>query len=257
MEKEKAILVLVDGMRPDGLTSCGSDYVGTLLKESRYTLAARTVMPSVTLPCHMSLFHGVPPERHNVLTNTFIPPVRPIDGLCERLTAAGKQCAFFYDWAELRDLTRPDSLAYAQMFNLHRTENPDDKVAAAAESVLRREKIDFAFVYLGETDAAGHDSGWMTEPYFDRVRNAVRLIRHMIETLGDKYTIVITADHGGHARMHGTDCDEDMTIPLLLRGKRFPAGEMAAPASILDIAPTIAALLGAQPAPEWEGKSLL
>ena len=51
MEKEKAILVLVVGMRPDGLTGCGSDYVGTLLKESRYTLAARTVMPSVTLPC--------------------------------------------------------------------------------------------------------------------------------------------------------------------------------------------------------------
>ena len=122
------------------LTGCGSDYVGTLLKESRYTLAARTVMPSVTLPCHMSLFHGVPPERHNVLTNTFIPPVRPIDGLCERLTAAGKQCAFFYDWAELRDLTRPDSLAYAQMFNRHRTENPDDKVAAAAESILRQEE---------------------------------------------------------------------------------------------------------------------
>ena len=46
---------------------------------------AQTVMPSVTLPCHMSLFHSVAPDRHGILTNTYTPQVRPINGICEQL----------------------------------------------------------------------------------------------------------------------------------------------------------------------------
>ena len=34
-----------------------------------------------------------------------------------------------------------------------------------------------------------------------------------------------TADHGGHDRTHGTDSPEDMTIPFIIKGKDFKAGE--------------------------------
>ncbi len=57
---EKVILILIDGMRPDALVECGNDYVECLKKESSYTFDARSVFPSVTLPCHISLFHSVP-----------------------------------------------------------------------------------------------------------------------------------------------------------------------------------------------------
>ena len=50
---EKVILVLVDGMRPDGMMGCGNPFAEKLIKESTYSLKAQTVMPSVTLPCHM------------------------------------------------------------------------------------------------------------------------------------------------------------------------------------------------------------
>ena len=61
---EKVILILTDGMRPDALTSCGHPFVEKMKEMSTYTLGARTVMPSITLPCHMSLFHSVDPARH-------------------------------------------------------------------------------------------------------------------------------------------------------------------------------------------------
>ena len=108
---KKVLLILVDGMRPDGLLGCGNAFADTLLEHAQYALDAQTVMPSVTLPCHMSLFHSVTPERHGILTNTYVPQVRPVRGLCEVLRAAGKTCAFFYNWEELKDLSRPDSLA--------------------------------------------------------------------------------------------------------------------------------------------------
>ncbi len=81
---KKAILVLVDGMRPDALRACGNPGVEEMLAGSTYTLEGRTVMPSVTLPCHMSLFHSVDPDRHGVTTNVYTPQVRPVEGLVGR-----------------------------------------------------------------------------------------------------------------------------------------------------------------------------
>ena len=88
---EKVILVLVDGMRPDGLLQCGHPFVDTLRKNATVYLQAQTVNPSVTLPCHMSLFHSVDPERHGITTNTYIPQVRPLEGLVDRLDNHGRQ----------------------------------------------------------------------------------------------------------------------------------------------------------------------
>ena len=77
----KVMLVLIDGMRPDSLPAVDHPFYHELLKTSRYSLRMQTVMPSVTLPCHMSLFHSVTPERHGILTNTYVPQVRPVNGL--------------------------------------------------------------------------------------------------------------------------------------------------------------------------------
>ena len=79
----KVILISVDGMRPDSLKYV--PLAGKFMEKSSYTLCARTVFPSVTLPCHMSMFHSVGPERHGVTTNIFTPQVRPINGLAEQL----------------------------------------------------------------------------------------------------------------------------------------------------------------------------
>jgi phosphopentomutase len=78
----------------------------------------------------------------------------------------------------------------------------------------------------------------------------------VIEKFGDEYTVIITADHGGHDRMHGTDMPEDMTIPMFYIGKDFEPGRELSGISILDIAPTIAKVMGLLPEKEWEGKAL-
>ena len=116
---KKVILISIDGMRPDGVQKCGNPFVEELKKISSYTFNARTVEPSVTLPCHMSLFHSVTPSRHGILTNTYVPQVRPINGLFERVSQSGGTCAFFYGWEPLRDVARPGSLKWANYTNAY------------------------------------------------------------------------------------------------------------------------------------------
>ncbi|MBQ8955017.1 MAG: alkaline phosphatase family protein [Clostridia bacterium] len=255
---KKVILILVDGMRPDAIPACGSDYAPRLLAESACALDAATVFPSVTLPCHMSLFHSVDPDRHGIVTNTYVPQVRPIEGLVERLDRAEKKCAFFYTWEELRDLTRPDHLACAVTLNLHKARGTDQAITAAAIDYINRESPDFLFLYLGETDeVGGHDAGWMSETYMGCVKNALDCVRRVRQGVPADYDIILLADHGGHDRGHGTDRPEDMTIPIILNGPSFAPGQAVKGASIKDVAPTIAEMLGASPAREWEGRSLL
>ena len=82
-------------------------------------------------------------------------------------------------------------------------------------------------------------------------------IEKLMNELGDEYTYIITADHGGHDRTHGTDMPEDMLIPVIIKGKDFDPEKVLENVNIMDIAPTVANLLGVQPDGEWEGKSLI
>ncbi len=254
---EKVILILIDGMRPDAMLECKNPFVKEILSLSSYTLNAQTVMPSVTLSCHFSLFHSVKPERHGITTNIYTPQVRPIDGLVEKLYEAGKKCAFFYTWGELRDLCRPGKLHHSEFLNINSYENADSDITDRAIKYINEENPDFTFLYLGQTDEiGGHGFGWMSEKYLECINNAFSCIKRVYENAYESYNIIIMADHGGHDRTHGEDIKEDMTIPVIMYGKSFEKGKEIGDASILDITPTIATLLNVPYAKEWEGKSL-
>lgn len=255
---EKVILISIDGMRPDGLKACGNPYLDTLTAEGSYTFDAKTVFPSVTLPCHLSMFHSVPPERHGTLSNDFQKPVRPVNGIFEQVKGAGKKSAMYYGWEPLRDIGRAGSLVASEYINAYSFDYVDEMLTARALDYVKLAKPDFVFLYMVDTDEkGGHDCGWMSEGYLERIRLAISNVKRVIDEIGDEYTVIITADHGGHARGHGTDMAEDMTIPMIFRGKAFEGGKELKDVSILDIAPTVASLMELNVPREWEGKSLI
>ena len=253
----KVVLILLDGMRPDALD--GIPLVEELKKTASYTLEADTVFPSVTLPCHMSLFHSVDPGRHGITTNTYMPQVRPIRGLCEVLKQGKKKNAMFYTWEELRDLARPDSIAFGCYCAGHYEtyEEADLHAVELFRDYVPKYQPDFTFLYFGLTDMVGHTSGWMSEHYLSAMKESWEKAAKAIAALPDDWTVIITADHGGHDRTHGTEMSEDMTIPMFYIGKAFPAGKRFEGGSILDITPTIAKVMGIAPADEWEGTPVI
>lgn len=253
---EKVILIMVDGMRPDGLVDSGHPVVKHLMESSSYTLTGRTVMPSVTLPCHMSLFHSVDPQRHGILTNTYVPMVRPITGLADQLNRYDKKCAAFYTWDALRDLTQPHTWAMSVMINEKQNYRPDKRIAEFAVDYIEQEKPDFVFFYLGDTDNEGHDFGWMSQRYVQTIYKAMDIVQDILEKFGDEYTVILLADHGGHDRIHGLDIPEDMTIPLFFRGNNFEKGYKLGSVSIKDVAVTVADIMNVPKVKEWEGRSL-
>ena len=82
----------------------------------------------------------------------------------------------------------------------------------------------------------------------------------------DDALVVVTSDHGEglwthSARGHGEDLfDEQLRVPLIVslpRALAAPARSVAAPVSLVDVAPTIAEVAGIARPPSYQGDSLL
>lgn len=253
-----AVYISTDGMRPDAMTAARTPHLRAVMEGGSYTLAGRSVMPSVSLPCHMSIFHSVPPERHGTLVNTYTPMARPVPGLIDVLHHAGKRSASFYSWEPLRDVSRPGRLSVSALTAYERNpEVADHRTVQTARPYLESGDFDFVFLYMATIDEVGHDFGWMSRRYLEQVEEVDRLVGQVLEAVSDDTVVVIHSDHGGHDRGHGTDSDEDMTIPWMATGPGIRRGfEIERRVSLLDTAPTIARILGVEPSPLWEGRAV-
>ena len=67
------------------------------------------------------------------------------------------------------------------------------------------------------------------------------------------YSIIVTADHGGHEYSHGTDDVRDVTIPWIAWGRGVETGEIESAIDTTDTAATVLWLLGVAPPREWDG----
>ena len=254
---KKVILISIDGMRPDGLKAAGNPFLEYLEKNCTYTYTGSSADPSVTLPCHYTMAHSVSPQRHGILTNTYVPEVRPVVGIFDKVSMFGGVSAFFYGWDPIRDIAKPGAFKFTTHIQAYMSESVDTELTDEALRVIGERKPDLAFLYLVDTDdKGGHDNGWMTDEYLRRVSIAIDNTKRIFDAFGDEYSIIIMADHGGHDRSHGTTMPEDMTIPFFFYGEDFEKGKEINGISLLDIAPTIAKLLGIPPEKEWEGKSV-
>ncbi|MBE7467578.1 MAG: hypothetical protein DPW09_18725 [Anaerolineae bacterium] len=250
------VFILIDGVRPDAIEAANCPHLIRLLRRSAFTLKATSVLPSITLPCHMSIFHSVPPARHGVTTNDWQPMARPLPGLVEQAHAAGRRCAFFHNWEPLRNLNAPGSLTFSYFRdNVYSDPDGDRIIAEAAARYITTDQPDFVFVYLGTVDTAGHRHGWMSSEYLAQLERVDGALGTLLAALPADSAILLQSDHGGHERTHGSDSPEDMTIPWLVAGpgirRDYPIKSRV---SLLDTAPTLARLLGISPHREWEGR---
>jgi predicted AlkP superfamily pyrophosphatase or phosphodiesterase len=257
----KIALILVDGMRPDGLTQANTPTFKRLIENGAFTFKAQSVLPSWTLPCITSLILGVDPFTHGTLTNNFGSNAWDVPGLIDLLHDAGYKTGSFTNWEQLRDLSRPGALDLSVCINTGESRDlavgeSDRTLISIASMALRQQPLDFVFLYLGSVDTAGHMHGWMSPEYIHAIENADLCVRHFLAELPRDTAVFITADHGGIGKSHGSDSQEELTIPFLISAGDVPPGEIGTPVSILDIAPTIAACAGILPPPQWEGKAL-
>lgn len=255
------VIVSIDGLRADAIASTRTPHLTALMREGAYSLDARTIAPSRTLPSHASMLTGVPPAVHGITWNddrvdeTGLVPVPTVFAVANE---AGLRTAAFFGKAKFRHLVLPGSL---DAYSLPRFEagivlSPD--LLPRVERYLRRERPDLLFVHLADPDFMGHAVGWNTVGYRWAVRRADaavgRLRAALRRTYGDDVVMIVTADHGGEGRDHGENRPGDETIPWIAAGPGVTPGEIDAPIRTYDTAATALAVLGIPVPDGWSGR---
>jgi arylsulfatase A-like enzyme len=116
------------------------------------------------------------------------------------------------------------------------------------------------FVHFSDPDEYGHASGWMSHAYLRGVHASDQCLAAVLAAidasgLGDDTLVIVTADHGGHDRLHaGARRAIDRTIPWIVRGPGV-AGDtvLDADVSTMDTAATALAALGLPMPPTMAG----
>lgn len=256
----KVILTVIDGCRLDACEQATTPNLDRLRAEGFFA-RARSVIPPLTLPVHFSIFSGLTPVNHGVLTNTASPaPSRAAVGLIDWAKIHGLSTAALYNWEHLRNLSTPGSLDYALCLDCGEDENTDDRLTTAALDLIRSAAPDFIFLYLGRLDAIGHAHGWMSAEYLDGLEEADTQVGRVMDLVfesrpEDGYHLVVLSDHGGEGNNHEEPLAQVLTVPWLAAGPDLVRGvEADGEISLLDAAPTLARLLELPPLPGRQGR---
>jgi predicted AlkP superfamily pyrophosphatase or phosphodiesterase len=267
---DHVVIISLDGLRPDAIAKFGAKNLLRLMREGSYTLSAQTILPSKTLPSHTSMLTGVDADEHGITWNTDETDehghvdVPTVFGLAK---TAGFQTAAFFSKTKFHHLEAPATLDHVRSpkGGLLTGRWSAERTAGYVEHYLENaaNTPNLIFVHIGEPDYAGHLYGWMSRTYGDAVRQADKAVGEVLDEADDRfghdnYTVIVTADHGGHGKEHGSSDSRDTTIPWIVWGKGVKAGAVL-PAGIrtMDTAATALWMLGVSAPEGWVGRPVL
>jgi predicted AlkP superfamily pyrophosphatase or phosphodiesterase len=259
---DQVILVSVDGLRPDAVSTlgeAGAPNFYRLRREGASTGNARADNDwTVTLPNHTGMVTGrrvVGPSGHGWTVNT-----DPFPGVNLHRNR-GRYVASVFDVAHDHGF-RTGIYASKSKFSLYDTsydgrsgapdttesDNGRDKIDAfvanentaelltAFVAAMVAKSFDFAMLHFRDPDTAGHATNWdlaSGSGYLRAVQHVDGLLGQLLDTiqktasLNGHTWIVLTADHGGvlgTIRHDINDSPEDYTIPFMVWGPGVPAG---------------------------------
>ena len=266
-----AVIVSWDGGKPSVIRQLVAEgklpTVRSLLAEGSYSWTAKTVIPSSTLPSHTSMVTGVTVQKHGVTWND---KFREEEGyvkvptIFELAKRIGLKTAMVVSKSKLRQFAKPGTLDAEKVVS-----GDALKVAEEAVRVLEQIKPNLLLVHFTDPDSAGHSYGWGNEKkgvppsqeFLEALKRCDEATGKIVAALKrnglwQQTLLILTADHGGHDKTHGTADPEDVNIPWIAAGglaeKR---GELRREIRTMDTAATALAALGIQ-VENWDGKPI-
>lgn len=258
------MVVSIDGLRPDAIEAYGMKTLQGLMERGSSTLEARTIFPSMTLPSHTSMLTGRTPDAHGITFNlaTDGKGIVAVPTIFELAREAGLHTAAFYSKAKFRHLDRPGSYDHRQMPTRNYFGWMAGRTAGDAIRYMRHHEPNLLFIHIGEPDYAGHAIGWMGSVYGMAVRRADDALERIVDAANDTWgrdgwTLIVTADHGGSGRDHGSESEHDTRIPWLAYGPGVAPGAELSGVRTMDTAATVLWLLGVPVPAELDGRPVL
>jgi len=210
-EVETVLVVSIDALHPDALSEKTSPTLYALMRLGRYNLAGESVDPPKTLIAHTAMMTGLTPEENGKRDNDWKPgqPQVARETLFDDARRRGFRTAYFYAKQKLgyllSDAVNEHALARDDGIDLART-------------FFRKSGKRFVFLHVSGLEDAGTDSGWLSRDYLEELTDIDAALVPLLAEVGKRgtYLVVVTSDHAGHERQHGTSHSDDFKLPLII-----------------------------------------
>ncbi len=242
--------------------------VKALIAEGSYSWTAQTIVPSSTLPSHTSMVTGVTMQKHGVTWND---KFREEEGfvkvptIFELAKKAGLKTAMVVSKSKLKQFAKPGTLDAEEYVRGDALE-----VAKVAVKVIEQVKPNLMLVHFADPDSAGHGYGWGNEKegvppsqeFLESLQKCDKATGEIVNALKrngqwQQALVIVTADHGGHNKTHGSSDPEDVNIPWIAAGGLAARnGELKRQIKTMDTAATALAALGIKVPNDWDGKPI-
>ncbi|MFM7322191.1 MAG: alkaline phosphatase family protein [Armatimonadota bacterium] len=253
------VIVSFDGGKPEVMRSCRMPHLDRLRAEGAGTWQARTVYPSITLVSHTAMLTGVGPVKHGITWNEY----QPEKGLLKVPTIFEIAKKSNKKWVTGIFAGKEKFATFLKSGVLDAFSCPDfhaDIVSRGAADFIRRRKPTLTMVHFADTDGAGHDVGWGSDAQRRAFEDCDRALGRVVDAvhragIAEHTVVIVSADHGGHKKTHGSLLADDMTIPWWTWGATVRRGtELRGPVATYDTAATALWLLGVPVPSHFDGQ---
>lgn len=275
---QHVFIISIDGGKPEAIDRSDMPVLQKLAAEGSCTWTARTIFPSITLPSHTSMLTGVAPAKHHILWNIWKPSagVVQVPTIFALAKEKGFSTAMFVGKEKFRQLVQPGTVdefdfdaeqanevttTVVGQLTPTKSETISAQIVArhAASYILSRRPA-LCFIHFTDTDDTGHSYGWGSPQQlraFADVDAALGKVLNAIQKAGivDESVLIVTADHGGHRKTHGSTMSDDMNIPWIVWGRNVKHSyTISEPVVTYDTAATALWLLDIPCPPSYDGK---
>lgn len=225
-DQRRVLIFSIDGLRPDLALRGEMPRLHALINRGSYTFWAETTVVSLTLPSHVSMLTGIPPQFHQIEWNRdldFEKPVYPSrPTLFEMAHKAGYSTAMVAGKSKFSVMNKPGTIDY---YAVPAKDKNFDNLDAADKAVelINQFQPQVMFVHVPDVDAMGHGKGWSSPEQMEAIKTADQAIGRVLDALEknnltDKTLVIISADHGGAGRNHGAEDARSRHIPWIAAG---------------------------------------
>jgi hypothetical protein len=258
----RVYVIVVDGLNRERLWQAHAPTIDRLAREGSEYLAVEPAYPARTVVCFSSMLTGAAPGEHGMRSN-FAPRLGVRRESIFEVLARGDRRGRLVGIAHLLDPFGPE--AVRSVTSVQPTAEIDRSLVAAAREVVEREDPDLLVVQLLGADQLGHVRGTRSREYLDQVAQTDRRVEELLGWLErrgklDRATVVLMADHGQGRGIggHGHLDWGETPVPFAVWGAGAVPGAVShEPRSVLELATTIAALLGVEPPSSARGRPLV
>jgi hypothetical protein len=258
----RVYVIVVDGCNRGRLWQARTPVMDRLAREGTEFLAVEPAYPARTVVCFSSMLTGATPAEHGMRSN-FAPRLgvqrESIFDVLDRHGRTGRLVGI----AHLLDPFGEDVVR--SVTSVQPTSEIDVSLCAEGRRVVEEEDPDLLVLQLLAADQLGHVRGTRSPEYLDQLAETDRHVGDFLAFLGERgrldgATVILMADHGqgrgigGHGHL---DWGES-PVPFVVWGEgAAPGGIEREPRSVLELARTIAALLGVEAPEAARGRPLL